>query len=63
MEWLQTADFLQFVLNLWKILNVKTPFKGMAITLKNELCERFTFLLSGVHKRDDYCSPAMSSDD
>ena len=39
-EWLQTADFLQFFLNLWKILNVKTPFIGTAIILKNELYMR-----------------------
>ena len=39
-EWLQTADFLQFVLNLWKILNVKTPF---AIIYKNELYVRDSY--------------------
>ena len=27
-SWLDTANFVEFVTNLWKILNVKTPCKG-----------------------------------
>ena len=30
-NWLGTAEFIQFVVNLWKIVNVKTPFKGTVL--------------------------------
>ena len=27
-EWNETSTFVEFVLKLWKIMNVKTPYKG-----------------------------------
>ena len=30
-SWLATTEFIQLILNLWKILNVTTPFKGMCM--------------------------------
>ena len=60
---------MEFVTNLWKILNVKTPCKGKRRNSHVEAfsqaysCKYSLLRFAGIQKRDDFCQPITSDND